>query len=132
MELGSLYDVLHNELVPVLPMSLKIKLATQAAQGMHFLHTWGIVHRDLKSPNILLDDKWNAKISDFGLTKFKQDSNSDIDQMAGSLFWTAPEILGEEAPFSEPSDVYSFGIVMWELLTYVYLSSIHRSLVTIC
>src|SRR5690606_7633046 len=101
----------HNELVPVLPMSLKIKLATQAAQGMHFLHSSGILHRDLKSPNILLDDKWNAKISDFGLTRFAHESNSDIDRLGGSLFWTAPEILGEEMPFSEASDVYSFGIV---------------------
>eukprot|EP01087_Luapelamoeba_hula_P003949 TRINITY_DN138_c0_g2_i1.p1 TRINITY_DN138_c0_g2~~TRINITY_DN138_c0_g2_i1.p1 ORF type:complete len:1696 (-),score=223.93 TRINITY_DN138_c0_g2_i1:132-5219(-) len=117
MELGSLYDVLHNELVPSLPMGLKVKLATQAAQGMHFLHSSGILHRDLKSPNILLDDKWNAKISDFGLTKFKQESGSDIDKLAGSLFWTAPEVLGEECPYSEAGDVYSFGIILWELLT---------------
>eukprot|EP01087_Luapelamoeba_hula_P013242 TRINITY_DN3788_c0_g2_i1.p1 TRINITY_DN3788_c0_g2~~TRINITY_DN3788_c0_g2_i1.p1 ORF type:complete len:1605 (+),score=191.21 TRINITY_DN3788_c0_g2_i1:33-4847(+) len=118
MELGSLYDVLHNELVPRLPMTLKIKLAMQAAQGMHFLHSSGILHRDLKSPNILLDDNWNAKISDFGLTKLKeQDSGSNMDKLAGSLLWTAPEILGETASFSEASDVYSFGIVLWELLT---------------
>eukprot|EP01087_Luapelamoeba_hula_P003945 TRINITY_DN138_c0_g1_i2.p1 TRINITY_DN138_c0_g1~~TRINITY_DN138_c0_g1_i2.p1 ORF type:complete len:1733 (-),score=273.96 TRINITY_DN138_c0_g1_i2:43-5241(-) len=118
MELGSLYDVLHNELVPRLPTGLKIKLATQAAQGMHFLHSSGILHRDLKSPNILLDDKWNAKISDFGLTRLKEhNSDSNMDKLAGSLYWTAPEILGETMPFSEPSDVYSFGIILWELLT---------------
>eukprot|EP01087_Luapelamoeba_hula_P007745 TRINITY_DN1900_c1_g1_i1.p1 TRINITY_DN1900_c1_g1~~TRINITY_DN1900_c1_g1_i1.p1 ORF type:complete len:1690 (-),score=189.26 TRINITY_DN1900_c1_g1_i1:61-5130(-) len=117
MELGSLYDVLHNELVPALPIGLKIKLSAQAAQGMHFLHSSGILHRDLKSPNILLDEKWNAKISDFGLTKFKQESGSDYDRFAGSLLWTAPEVLSEEQPFAEPADVYSFGIILWELLT---------------
>jgi serine/threonine protein kinase len=98
MELGSLYDVLHNELVPQLPHALKIKLALQvsfpitfllfifvakAAQGMHFLHSSGILHRDLKSPNLLLDDKWNVKISDFGLTQFKKESGSDLDRFAG-------------------------------------------------
>jgi serine/threonine protein kinase len=55
---------------------------------MHFLHTSGILHRDLKSPNILLDDKWNAKISDFGLTQFKSDSNSNIDKFAGIYIFT--------------------------------------------
>eukprot|EP01087_Luapelamoeba_hula_P014010 TRINITY_DN4045_c1_g1_i2.p1 TRINITY_DN4045_c1_g1~~TRINITY_DN4045_c1_g1_i2.p1 ORF type:complete len:1175 (+),score=133.84 TRINITY_DN4045_c1_g1_i2:590-4114(+) len=117
MELGSLYDVIHNELVPRLPMGLRIKLAAQAAQGMHFLHSSGILHRDLKSPNILLDDKWNAKISDFGLTVIKQESGSDLDRLAGSLLWTAPEILGEESSFVESADVFSFGIILWELLT---------------
>ena len=46
-------------------------MAYQAAKGMHFLHSSGIVHRDLKSLNLLLDAKWNVKVSDFGLTKFK-------------------------------------------------------------
>jgi serine/threonine protein kinase len=105
MELGSLYDVLHNELVPRLPHALKIKLAlqvsviiyksfcydiiivsVQAAQGMHFLHSSGVLHRDLKSPNLLLDDKWNVKISDFGLTRFKHDSDSDLDRFGGISF----------------------------------------------
>ena len=54
---------------------------------MHFLHTSGILHRDLKSPNILLDDKWNAKISDFGLTEFKSDSTSEIEKFAGMYFF---------------------------------------------
>jgi serine/threonine protein kinase len=62
MALGSLYDVLHNELIPELPFQLKVKLAYQAAKGMHFLHSSGIVHRDLKSLNLLLDNKWNVKV----------------------------------------------------------------------
>jgi serine/threonine protein kinase len=53
---------LHNELVPAVPFQLVLKLAYQAAKGMHFLHSSGIVHRDLKSLNLLLDNKWNLKV----------------------------------------------------------------------
>jgi serine/threonine protein kinase len=87
MTLGSLYDVrrprsqwhiltlftdrvriaagkqlLHNELILELPFELKAKMAYQSAKGMHFLHSSGIVHRDLKSLNLLLDAKWNVKV----------------------------------------------------------------------
>jgi serine/threonine protein kinase len=55
-------QLLHNELVPELPNALKAKMAYQAAKGMHFLHSSGIVHRDLKSLNLLLDSKWNVKV----------------------------------------------------------------------
>jgi serine/threonine protein kinase len=55
-------QLLHNELVPDIPFSLRVKIAYQAAKGMHFLHSSGIVHRDLKSLNLLLDSKWNVKV----------------------------------------------------------------------
>jgi serine/threonine protein kinase len=54
-------QLLHNELVPAIPLPLCLKMAYQAAKGMHFLHSSGIVHRDLKSLNLLLDNKWNLK-----------------------------------------------------------------------
>jgi serine/threonine protein kinase len=54
--------LLHNELIPEIPFKLKVKMAFQAAKGMHFLHSSGIVHRDLKSLNLLLDAKWNVKV----------------------------------------------------------------------
>lgn len=56
------HQLLHNELIPELPYVLKIKMAYQAAKGMHFLHSFNIVHRDLKSLNLLLDNKWNVKV----------------------------------------------------------------------
>lgn len=120
MQLGSLFDLLHNELVPEVPFELKIKMAYQAAKGMYFLHSSDIVHRDLKSLNLLLDTKWNVKISDFGLTKFKEDvgRGGDHGNAVGSVHWTAPEILSETPnPNYMISDVYSFGIILWELLT---------------
>jgi serine/threonine protein kinase/ABC-type phosphate transport system substrate-binding protein len=122
MSLGSLFDLLHNEFIPSIPGALVTKMAYQAAKGMHFLHSSGVVHRDLKSLNILLDAKWNVKISDFGLTKFKADlarnGNGANQTVVGTLQWTAPEVLDEQ-PDADPmlADVYSFGIIMWEMAT---------------
>ncbi|BCS82726.1 putative serine/threonine-protein kinase [Cotonvirus japonicus] len=121
MSLGSLYELLDNELIPEIPFMLKIKMAYQASKGMHFLHSSGIVHRDLKSLNLLLDSKWNVKVSDFGLTKFKTDLENKKkihDQIIGTIHWTAPEILNDmpEIDYSL-SDIYSFGIILWELAT---------------
>ncbi|ELR22246.1 protein kinase domain containing protein [Acanthamoeba castellanii str. Neff] len=102
MSLGSLYDLLHNELIPEIPFALKVKVAYQASKGMHFLHSSGIVHRDLKSLNLLLDSKWNVKVSDFGLTKFKEDmKKGDAKNMVGSVHWTAPEILQETPDYTD-------------------------------
>jgi serine/threonine protein kinase len=55
-------QLLHNELVPAIPLQFCLKAAFQAARGMYFLHSSGIVHRDLKSLNLLLDSKWNLKV----------------------------------------------------------------------
>jgi serine/threonine protein kinase len=106
-------QLLHNELIPELPFALKVKMAYQAAKGMHFLHSSGIVHRDLKSLNLLLDNKWNVKVSDFGLTQFKEDAKNNhgaAHQM--SIHWTAPEVLNEAKDIDYAlADVYSFGTV---------------------
>jgi serine/threonine protein kinase len=100
---------------------LKVKLAYQAAKGMHFLHSSGIVHRDLKSLNLLLDAKWNVKVSDFGLTRLKQEIKTGREggnEGLGSIPWTAPEVLNDQPQLDFVlADVYSFGIILWELLT---------------
>ncbi|SPN79556.1 Serine/Threonine-protein kinase [Brazilian cedratvirus IHUMI] len=119
MSLGSLYDLLHNELITEIPFILKAKIAYQAAKGMHFLHSSGIVHRDLKSLNLLLDNKWNVKVSDFGLTKFKEDLlKQSEEKLELSVPWASPEVLSETKGIDYIlADVYSFGIILWELLT---------------
>nr|WIL04199.1 serine/threonine-protein kinase/receptor [Cedratvirus lena] len=119
MALGSLYDLLHNELITEIPFILKAKIAYQTAKGMHFLHSSNIVHRDLKSLNLLLDNKWNVKVSDFGLTKFKEDLlKRDDEKLELSVAWAAPEVLSESKDVDYIlADVYSFGIILWELLT---------------
>jgi serine/threonine protein kinase len=132
MALGSLWDLIHNDLIPELPMALKVKIMFQAAKGMQFLHSSGIVHRDLKSLNLLLDAKWNVKVSDFGLTRFKSSlksksingggnggqHQSPAGELAGSVPWMAPEVLEEQNGLDYSlADVYSFGVIMWEVLT---------------
>ncbi|AGO85889.2 Serine/threonine protein kinase [Pandoravirus salinus] len=120
MALGSLYELLHNELIPELPFMLKAKMAYQASKGLYFLHSSGIVHRDVKSLNLLLDNKWNVKVSDFGLTKFRADLADGVGTAApiGSVHWMAPEVLDESLDVDYAmADVYSFGIILWEVLT---------------
>ncbi len=129
MELGSLYELLHNEIMPMIPLKLKVLLAFHTASGMNFLHQSGMEHRDLKSLNILLNKKFEAKVSDFGLTQFKsqmtktldgqqQHQNAGTGGMVGSVHWAAPEVLSDmgEIDYAK-ADVYSFAIVMWEILT---------------
>jgi serine/threonine protein kinase len=112
-------QLLHNELIPDIPFALRNKMAYQAAKGMHFLHSSGIVHRDLKSLNLLLDSKWNVKVSDFGLTKFREElKRGNAKEIQGSVHWTAPEILNEAIDIDYMlADIYSFGIILWELST---------------
>lgn len=118
MTRGSLHDVIHNPKID-LNFEMKVHLACQAAQGMNFLHQSSppIIHRDLKSHNILLDDKWNARISDFGITKFKDDakgSKSTHEKSIGTIYWSSPETL-DGGFVTEKADCYSFGIVLWEI-----------------
>ena len=113
------FQLLHNELVTSIPLALKVKLAYQAAKGMAFLHSSGIVHRDLKSLNLLLDHKWNVKVSDFGLTLFKDSimKKENNQRVVGSIPWMAPELLDGSASRNHAMcDVYSYGVVLWELL----------------
>ena len=119
MPRGSLYDILHDESI-VLDWMLIQTMALDAAQGMDFLHSASppILHRDFKSPNLLVDKKWNLKVADFGLTKFQRNSvNAGNSKAVGSIFWTAPEVLRDPENYTKKSDVYSYGIVLWELLT---------------
>ncbi|KAK1263494.1 Serine/threonine-protein kinase EDR1 [Acorus gramineus] len=88
------------------------------AKGMNCLHTSTptIVHRDLKSPNLLVDKNWNVKVCDFGLSRLKHNTFLSSKSTAGTPEWMAPEVLRNEQS-NEKCDVYSFGIILWELAT---------------
>eukprot|EP00008_Paramoeba_atlantica_P015657 CAMPEP_0201476460 /NCGR_PEP_ID=MMETSP0151_2-20130828/1659_1 /ASSEMBLY_ACC=CAM_ASM_000257 /TAXON_ID=200890 /ORGANISM="Paramoeba atlantica, Strain 621/1 / CCAP 1560/9" /LENGTH=317 /DNA_ID=CAMNT_0047856823 /DNA_START=38 /DNA_END=988 /DNA_ORIENTATION=- len=99
------------------------KMAKGVALGCLWIHSVNILHRDLKSANILLNKKnLEVKICDFGLSQIKtseEDMLKDSGSPKGTLAWMAPEVLGRRE-FNEKSDVWSFGVVLWELFKIPY------------
>lgn len=113
---GSLFDVLQMN--KPLPWNDRLRKLKGAAAGVSFLHSRHILHRDLKSPNILIDAHGEAKVSDFGLSAIKESSkgSTTVAGAAGSLLWMAPELLdGEDPHSSKASDIFAFAIVLWEV-----------------
>ncbi|CAI0466966.1 unnamed protein product [Linum tenue] len=90
----------------------------QQARGMNYLHHFNppIVHRDLKSSNLLVDRNWTVKVGDFGLSRLKHETFLTTKSGKGTPQWMAPEVLRNERS-DEKSDIYSFGVVLWELAT---------------
>ena len=109
---GSLYDVLKNP--AELPWSVRFTMSLDLVSGLLYLHGQHIIHRDLKSLNILVDEHMRATVSDFGLAKIKLTSASMTKGGGGTPHWMAPELF-DEAANSPATDVYATGVVLWEI-----------------
>ncbi|EKX47066.1 hypothetical protein GUITHDRAFT_106982 [Guillardia theta CCMP2712] len=92
-----------------------LSMALQAAKGMLYLHSLRppVLHRDLKSPNLLVQSDFSIKIADFGLSRFRVEYTMTF---CGSPKWTAPEVLNGQN-YDTAADIWSYGVVLWELLT---------------
>ncbi|ONI30737.1 hypothetical protein PRUPE_1G270600 [Prunus persica] len=117
---GSLEAQLMTENATQLDWSRRIKVALGAAKALNCLHTHKtpFIHRDLKASNVLLDDDWNAKLSDFGLAKYGPRDGQDhvMTRILGTKGYIAPEYIGT-GHVTLKTDVYSFGVVLLEILS---------------
>ena len=116
MDGGSLYNRIHKG-ESKLDWSTKLQMLSDIALGIAYLHKKNLIHRDLKSQNILLSKEMVAKVADFGLAKFTDTNKSFLHtQAAGTALWMAPEVtLGES--YGSSCDVFSYAIIMFEILT---------------
>ncbi|GLU02909.1 hypothetical protein SLE2022_201410 [Rubroshorea leprosula] len=119
---GNLEQWLHGDVGPVSPLTwdIRMKIAIGTAKGLAYLHEGlepKVVHRDVKSSNILLDKKWNPKVSDFGLAKLLGSESSYVTtRVMGTFGYVSPE-YASTGMLNEGSDVYSFGVLLMEIIT---------------
>jgi serine/threonine protein kinase len=116
MHRGSVSDLLHNKNL-VIEYEHVRNISLDCCRGMAYLHRNDVIHRDLKTPNLLVDNNWKVKVSDFGLSRFVKDSETAQRLTAcGTPSWAAPEVLNDQK-YSQKADVYSFAVCLWELCT---------------
>ncbi|URE10958.1 STYKc [Musa troglodytarum] len=111
---------LHGEGLPVLDWAKRMRIAVGSARGLAYLHEDchpRIIHRDIKSANILLDESFEAQVADFGLAKLANDAHTHVStRVMGTFGYLAPE-YASSGKLTDRSDVYSFGVVLLELIT---------------
>ncbi|ESW11790.1 hypothetical protein PHAVU_008G059400 [Phaseolus vulgaris] len=119
---GNLEQWLHGDVGPVSPLTwnIRMNIILGTARGLAYLHEGlepKVVHRDVKSSNILIDRQWNSKVSDFGLAKLLCSENSYVTtRVMGTFGYVAPEYACT-GMLTEKSDIYSFGILIMEIIT---------------
>ncbi|XP_023739609.1 serine/threonine-protein kinase STY13 [Lactuca sativa] len=112
---GSVRQFLNRRQNRAVPLRLAVKQAADVAKGMEYVHGVGVIHRDLKSDNLLISKDQSIKIADFGIARIEVRTEGMTPEM-GTYRWMAPEMI-QHRPYTQKVDVYSFGIVLWELIT---------------
>lgn len=119
---GNLDQWLHGDVGEVSPLTwdVRMNIMLGTAKGLAYLHEGlepKVVHRDIKASNILLDQQWNARVSDFGLAKLLWSEKSYVTtRVMGTFGYVAPE-YASTGMLNERSDVYSFGVLIMEIIT---------------
>lgn len=117
MEMGSLYYLIHlSGQKKKLSWRRRLKMLRDICRGLMCIHRMKVVHRDIKSANCLVNKHWMVKICDFGLSRTMTDAPMKDSSSAGTPEWMAPELIRNE-PFTEKCDIFSLGVIMWELCT---------------
>ncbi|KAE9460690.1 hypothetical protein C3L33_07473, partial [Rhododendron williamsianum] len=111
---GTLKKYLISNWRKKLAFKVVIQLALDLSRGLSYLHSKKIVHRDVKSENMLLDSRRTLKIADFGVARVEAQNPRDMTGETGTLGYMAPEVL-DGKPYNRKCDVYSFGICFWEI-----------------
>lgn len=125
MPYGSLHALLHGTSRNGVELStngrLREQMARDCARGMSYLHSRSppVVHYDLKPANLLVDANWTVKVCDFGMSRLKHSAKLGSKSPGGTPEWMAPEALRND-PTDESADVYSFAVILWELMTLKY------------
>lgn len=112
---GSLRAFLRKLNHSPLPLDMLISIALDVARGMEYIHSQGVIHRDMKPENILFDHNFCVKIADFGVA-CEEAYCDELEDDAGTYRWMAPEMI-KHRPYGRKVDVYSFGLLMWEMIT---------------
>ena len=112
------YSVKEASKKGLLSNTLKVRIAVESAFGMSHIHSLGMMHRDLKLENIMMNSLFESKIIDFGLVRAEEMSgtNSSLTRGVGTLAYMSPEMLNEEE-YDSKTDVYSYGVVLFALFT---------------
>ncbi|CAN8253526.1 unnamed protein product [Cochlearia groenlandica] len=111
---GALKSFLIKNRRRKLAFKVVVQIALDLARGLSYLHSQKIVHRDVKTENMLLDKTRTVKIADFGVARVEASNPNDMTGETGTLGYMAPEVLNGN-PYNRKCDVYSFGICLWEI-----------------
>ncbi|KAF6159096.1 hypothetical protein GIB67_032713 [Kingdonia uniflora] len=120
IENGNLNQHLHGNGLEPLSWSARVQIALDSARGLEYIHEHTVpmyIHRDIKSPNILIDKNFHGKVADFGLTKLTEVGNASLQTRLVGTFGYMPPEYAQYGDISPKVDVYAFGVVLYELIS---------------